>query len=131
MNIDEVIAYHTARANGERPISTSDWNKEAAEVLAAQRDENVKLTHLLGSHANGHLCTCKPLPRHSPWEPPDWEQDPWCPTHPNMSIVQAEYNRLRQGFVVLARQTGDEPGSEGYAQAVLDGADTSSGSMII
>ena len=38
--------------------------------------------------------------------------------------LAAEVERLRRGLESIARPTGDEPGSEAYARAVLDGADT-------
>lgn len=27
--------------------------------------------------------------------PPEWEQDPWCPTHPDMGVILAEVDQLR------------------------------------
>ena len=63
---------------------------------AALRTEVQRLTHLMGSHADGHLCTCT-MTRGATWETPaEWEQDPWCHTHPDMNVVAAEMERYRE-----------------------------------
>lgn len=58
-----------------------------------------RLTNLLGSHADGHRCTCtmtKLAVYHGDnMAPAEWEQDPWCPTHPNMDAINAEVEGLR------------------------------------
>jgi hypothetical protein len=59
--------------------------------LAPVEAERDRLRHLLGSHADGHRCTCEMTDPGRPGiSPPEWEQDPWCPTHPNMDYVLAE-----------------------------------------
>jgi hypothetical protein len=60
-----------------------------------------RLQRLLGSHTDGHLCTCTEIHPGSPWEPADWEQDPWCPTHPNMTFILQEVARFREHSVTL------------------------------
>lgn len=61
-----------------------------------------RLTSLLGSHTDGSQCTCTETHPGSPWSgPADWEQDPWCPTHPNMNFIIQEVARLREHSVTL------------------------------
>ena len=63
----------------------------------AARREADQLRHLLGSHADGHRCTCTmtdPGVYHGDnMHPPEWEQDPWCPTHPHMPYVIEEHRK--------------------------------------
>ena len=63
----------------------------------AARREADQLRHLLGSHADGHRCTCTmtdPGVYHgNNMRPPEWEQDPWCPTHPDMPYVIEEHRK--------------------------------------
>lgn len=42
-------------------------------------------------------CTCTLLAAQTPHEPSEWEQDPWCPTHPDVPFLLAEVGRLRAG----------------------------------
>lgn len=66
-----------------------------AHRLEKVQAEVERLTHLLGSHADGHRCTCEELDPGQPGvEPPTWEQDPWCPTHPDMDFILTEVKRL-------------------------------------
>ena len=68
----------------------------AAELLA----EVDRLRRLLGSHTDGHRCTCTmtdPGVYHGDnMHPPEWEPDPWCPTHPDVDVILAEVDRLNQ-----------------------------------
>jgi hypothetical protein len=60
------------------------------------------LRGLLGSKADGGDCTCTETHPGSPWSgPAEWEQDPWCPTHPNMTYVLQEVARLREHSITL------------------------------
>src|SRR5690606_29289319 len=65
-----------------------------AEVEREAKAETERLRHLLGSHADGHLCTCEmidPGVYHGEnMHPPEWEQDPWCPTHPDVGYIKTE-----------------------------------------
>lgn len=64
--------------------------------LARVTKERDRLTHLLGSHADGHRCTCEMIDPGKPGiEPPTWEQDPWCLTHPDMAVIVAEVKALK------------------------------------
>jgi hypothetical protein len=71
------------------------------------RREVARLTHLLGSHADGHRCTCT-LTNPGNYNvaggnahPPEWEQDPWCPTHPAVDTI-------REWVTALAEQWHNE-----------------------
>ena len=58
----------------------------------ALREDRDRLARLLGGHADGHRCTCK-MTRHASYTamtPAEWEQDPWCPTHPDVDFIRAE-----------------------------------------
>ena len=87
--IADLAASHRSFTSMDQIAASEKARADAAEA------EVERLTHLLGSHADGHLCTCTMLTGQTPWEPAEWEQDPWCPTHPNMTIVIAEVERLR------------------------------------
>ena len=83
MTTDEIrslVAATRAVAKAER-----ERDKARAEVG--------RLTALLGSHADGHRCTCMMTDLGVYYgdnmHPPEWEQDPWCPTHPDMDYVRA------------------------------------------
>ena len=67
----------------------------APEWLAALCRENDRLERLLGSHADGHRCTCEMLASQTPWAPAEWEPDPWCPTHPDVDTIVMEVDALR------------------------------------
>jgi hypothetical protein len=78
-------------------IATACVIRRHEQELSATRAEMARLTHLLGSHADGHRCTCTMTDPGKPGiEPPEWEQDPWCPTHPDVDVVLAEVARLRE-----------------------------------
>jgi hypothetical protein len=73
--------------------SVDEWRTfaggERDRALAAEA-QVARLTHLLGSHADGHRCTCT-LTRaanYSLMTPDEWEQDPWCPTHPDVESIK-------------------------------------------
>lgn len=59
-----------------------------------------RLQGLLGSHDDGHRCSCTLLDSGGIHEPPEWEQDPWCLTHPDMDYVTAEFARLSRSTTV-------------------------------
>lgn len=59
------------------------------EVIVGLLAENSRLTHLLGSHADGHMCTCTMISATTLDQPSEWEQDPWCWTHPDMAVILA------------------------------------------
>lgn len=92
----------------------------AAELLA----EVERLTGLLGSHADGHRCTCTmtdPGIRHGDnAHPPEWQHDPWCLTHPDMDVILAEVERLT-GLLDSVRTWA----TEHYDPLAHEGADTS------
>lgn len=73
------------------------WHGEQRVRAEKAEAEVTRLTYLLGSHADGHQCTCTEInPGAEGISPPEWEQDPWCPTHPDMNYVTAEVKRLRE-----------------------------------
>ena len=66
------------------------------------------LIHLLGSHADGHRCTCIMTSPGIPWaSPPEWEQDPWCPTHPDVDYIRAERDALAAQIADMVPKTWD------------------------
>ena len=73
-----------------------DFTDNAPTDLAALIAEVEKLTYLLGSHADGHRCTCEMLSPGNHISPPDWQRDPWCMTHPDMDYIKAETSSLRE-----------------------------------
>lgn len=77
--------------------SSQQVRAEKAEAdLARVTKERDRLTHLLGSHADGHRCSCTEIDPGKPGiEPPAWEQDPWCLTHPDMAVIAAEVKTLK------------------------------------
>lgn len=76
----------------------ADWEliAHAPTDLAELCDEVERLRYLLGSHADGHRCTCTMLSTGNHISPPEWEQDPWCPTHPDVDYIKAETSSLRE-----------------------------------
>lgn len=80
-------------------VAWHDYNQRAEKAeadLARVTKERDRLTHLLGSHADGHRCTCEMTDPGKPGiEPPTWEQDPWCLTHPDMAVIVAEVKTLK------------------------------------
>lgn len=96
-----------------RVATVTMWRDADADLIAhAPTDladllaENARLTYLLGSHADGHRCTCVPLDQPSIMEPPTWEQDQLCPTHPDMDFILAERGRLLAENTRLRRIAG-------------------------
>ena len=68
--------------------------QNAPQDIHHLQSEVARLTRLLGSHADGHRCTCT-LTDPGNYDvaggnahPPEWEQDPWCPTHPNVDAIK-------------------------------------------
>ena len=103
--------FDRVKRNPVRPANTEHVKELLAEVA--------RLTHLLGSHADGHRCTCTmtdPGIRHGDnAHPPEWEQDPWCPTHPDMDVILTEVARLRAQVAVAESFTAERPA---YIQAI-------------
>lgn len=94
---------------------------QAIELVLAEVE---RLTYLLGSHADGHRCTCTmtdPGIRHGDnAHPPEWQHDPWCLTHPDMDVILAEVDRLT-GLLDSVRTWA----TEHYDPLAHEGADTS------
>lgn len=92
-------------------------DERVAELLA----ENARLTHLLGSHADGHRCTCTMTDPGvyfgSNMHPPEWEQNPWCPTHPNVDHIRDDLLALADDWESKA-DAGEEEGYAAAARAV-------------
>lgn len=97
----------------------SSFGERGEQVAAELLAEVDRLTGLLGSHADGHRCTCTmtdPGIRHGDnAHPPEWEQDPWCLTHPDMDVILAEVARLRAQVAVAESFTAERPA---YIQAI-------------
>lgn len=98
-----VPAHHGDTATGRRVADAKfiEAAREAVPALLADVErlerENQRLTHLLGSHADGHRCTCEcvRLADYVQMTPSEWEQDPWCPTHPEVDQLRAEFDALQ------------------------------------
>jgi hypothetical protein len=78
-----------------------------------------RLTHLLGSHADGHRCTCEMLSPSSHIQPAEWEQDPWCPTHPDVDYIRQQYDRL-SALVEAGLALADKWERYGYEMEAAD-----------
>lgn len=80
-------------------VAECDWRPDATFIRHARTDvltllaEVERLTRLLGSHTDGSQCTCWLVNGGTHLEPPEWEQDPWCPTHPDVSQIRPEFER--------------------------------------
>lgn len=138
--VTEALIAHTRRAVGGRcscghvvPLGCSLVEHQAEAAVAAARPaiereakaETERLRHLLGSHADGHLCTCEmidPGVYHGEnMHPPEWEQDPWCPTHPDVEHIKTEVAARLAAVEALA----NGPAGDGYRPyAVSIGAET-------
>ena len=79
-------------------------DEKYVQEIALLRAENERLRRtvdvqdrLLGSHADGRRCTCTmvdPGVYHGDnMHPPEWEQDPWCPTHPDADYIRHLYEK--------------------------------------
>ena len=83
----------------------------AYDQIAAERD---RLLRLMGGDRvrEYYPCTCtevRPAEYGPDPQPAEWEQDPWCPTHPDMvGTVLPEIERLRAAAVERCRECRDE-----------------------
>lgn len=80
---------------------TTDAVMAIADVEQADlRAEVDRLAHLLGAFADDrHRCSCTmidPGVYHGyNMHPPEWEQDPWCPVHPDVDQIRQEFDRAK------------------------------------
>lgn len=76
----------------------------AQERVAELERENGRLSALLGSHRDGHRCTCEMLSPQTHLEPAEWEWNPYCPTHGDVEHVIRERDAARAQRDGLARR---------------------------
>lgn len=93
---------------------------ERASDIDDLEAENGLLKGLLGSHVDGHECSCTMISPQTPHEPADWEQDPWCMTHSNMGIVSLEAVRMASELKWIKQELRDMASVRLAAQAKED-----------
>lgn len=72
-------------------------NVRLDQTNATLRQEVQQLKHLLGSHVDGSRCTCTLIDSGDGYsQPSEWEQDPWCPTHPDMTVILDAVRQLKE-----------------------------------
>lgn len=84
----------------------------ADEETAQLQAEIERLAHLLGSHVDGHRCSCEMTFPGSHISPPEWEQDPWCPTHPDVDYILDAYTKAeaeRDALRAAMNHPADDP----------------------
>lgn len=65
-----------------------------AELEKAQA-EILRLETLYGAKIEGIACECTEITPGSHIEPPAYEQNPWCPVHPDVNQIRAEFAGLK------------------------------------
>lgn len=74
-------------------------SENSRDDLAGEVD---RLRTLLGSHVDGQHCTCTLVRPATHLEPGEWEQDPMCVTHPDMTFI---LNRMETAERLLRKVT--------------------------
>ena len=90
--MEEVLA----EVSGYNASNDAEFITHARTDIHDLLDEVDWLTRLLGSHTDGHRCTCTMTRPGNHLGPAEWEQDPWCPTHPNADYIRAERDALAE-----------------------------------
>lgn len=72
-------------------------NLAAARLVELEKAqaEILRLETLYGAKIEGIACECAQITPGSHIEPPEYEQNPWCPAHPDMDQIRTEFTRLK------------------------------------